>query len=1211
MEKTNLDQACNRIWASALAPEKSLINQLVNDSFISPSLRQSISQRALERVNALRRGGTTPFLQSFLAEYGLSTQEGVALMCMAEAFLRIPDAATLDELIAEKITGSNWQSHSGQASSFLVNASTWALMLTGTLLTEKQNEGLVRTMGELLRRLGEPVVRVAMSEAMQRLGQHFVLGETIGHALNRSEGDHRYDHYSFSFDMLGESALTHEDAESYYLAYQAALTALAEKAGPDIKSNSGISVKLSALHPRFEYRQKSRSVDLLLARMRKLASMAADANLNLNIDGEEVRHLPFTLNLFETLARQKETQSWPGLGLVVQAYSRNALQTIDWLNLLGTELRRTLMVRLVKGAYWDSEIKHAQVSGLDSYPVFTRKQHTDVSYLCASRKLLQSTDVIFPQFATHNAHSVAAVLAIAEELGLSTQDFEFQRLYGMGEALHEEIRREHGTHHRIYAPVGEHEDLLAYLVRRLLENGANSSFVHQLTDEKVPAEAIAADPFNRSEAGTEESSPIVEPAFLYPGRVNSAGFDIDNPAQLERMESMRETWREHQWQAYPLLEHEMEYGKPRPVVNPASPNDLVGTVLDSTELVVEAAFATAKRSLPEWSALPAQERAAMLEQAAELYCEHFAEFSALLAREAGKALDDVIGEWREAIDFLRYYAQQTRENDAIEDRAPAGVFVCIAPWNFPLSIFTGQIAAALVTGNVVLAKPAEQSSLVAFRATQLLHAAGIPRAVLQLLPGDGESIGSRLTQDPRLDGVCFTGSLPVAKLIHRSMAAHAAPQARLIAETGGINAMIVDSTALPEQTIRDVLTSAFFSAGQRCSALRVLYLQEEVAEKFITMLIGAMDTLHCDDPWKRQTDVGPVIDAESYERIHRYIQSKRCLHQVSVPKSGHFVPPTLIEVAGIEDIEREVFGPVLHVARYQSENLDKVLSAINASGYGLTAAIHSRLTQRVDRCIDALNIGNIYVNRNQVGAVVESQPFGGQGLSGTGPKAGGPNYLAAFTRPTEVDAESRPDQKSGVKLSLSRLQTVVNELQSSDWQRTDDRISLLKSVCPDSLSLSSCDVEHVLDMPGPTGERNIYQLRPLGLCVCLGPGSNNALEQALQALAFGNSVIVCGAMDDKLEEQVRELRKLNAPVSLLEGFPGADALKLLDQLTLVSWCGNDETAGEILRNLAAREGPLVRFSSSLIDPMMYATECHVCSDITSSGGNLELMGAAD
>lgn len=1211
MKKAPLDQAFDRIWASSLTPEQNLIDQLVNDPFISLSLRESISKRALERVIALRQGGATPFLQSFLAEYGLSTQEGVALMCMAEAFLRIPDAATLDELIAEKITGSNWQSHSGQASSFLVNASTWALMLTGTLLTEKQNQGLVRTMRELLKRLGEPVVRVAMSEAMQRLGQHFVLGETIDHALSRSEGDHRYDHYSFSFDMLGESALTHEDAESYYLDYQAALTALAEKAGPDIRSNSGISVKLSALHPRFEYRQKTRSENLLLDRMSKLVSMAADANLNLNIDGEEVRHLPFTLKLFESLAGQKETQSWPGLGLVVQAYSRNSLQIIDWLKLLGNESQRKLMVRLVKGAYWDSEIKHTQVSGLDSYPVFTRKQHTDVSYLCAARKLLQSTDVIFPQFATHNAHSVAAVLVMAEEMRISTQDFEFQRLYGMGEALHEDVRREQGTHHRIYAPVGEHEDLLAYLVRRLLENGANSSFVHQLTDEKVPAEAIAADPFNRCASGTKDSFSIVEPASLYPGRVNSAGFDLDNPAQLDRLESLRESWREHRWQAYPLLEHEMEYGESRNVMNPAPPGDLVGTVFDSTDLVVETAFVTAKRSLPEWSALQADERAAMLEQAADLYSEHFAEFSALLAREAGKTLDDVIGEWREAIDFLRYYAQQARENKALQDRTPAGVFVCIAPWNFPLSIFTGQIAAALVTGNVVLAKPAEQSTLVAFRATQLMHAAGIPRAVLQLLPGEGESVGSHLIKDPRLDGVCFTGSLPVAKLIHRSMAAHAAPQARLIAETGGINAMIVDSTALPEQTIRDVLTSAFYSAGQRCSALRILYLQEEVADKFIAMLTGAMDTLHCDDPWNRSTDVGPVIDTESCERIHRYIKSKSCLHQVSVPQTGHFVPPTLIEVAGIEDIEQEVFGPVLHVARYQSENLDKVLSAINAAGYGLTAAIHSRLTQRVDRCIDALNIGNIYVNRNQVGAVVESQPFGGQGLSGTGPKAGGPNYLAAFTRPTEVDEESRSGKKSGVELSLSKLQTVANELHCGDWQRMDDRISLLKSVCPDSLVLSSCDFETELDMRGPTGERNIYELRPLGLCVCLGPGSINALEQALQALAFGNPVIICGSMNDMLEEQVRQLRMLQAPISLLEGFPEMDALKLLDELALVSWCGDDKTAREILRNLAAREGPLVRFSSTLIDPMMYLTESHVCSDITSSGGNLELMGAAD
>ena len=1210
----NLREAIRR---QALCGEDELIRRLAAESAVDPFTRAEISARTARLVRTLRAEGKATFLQSFLVEYGLSTEEGVALMSMAEAFLRVPDAATLDELIAEKISGSNWQSHSGQASSFLVNASTWGLMLTGRLLTENQQAGLVPAMRDLLRRLGEPIVRTVMTQVMEQMGNHFVVGETIASALKRTGKDPRYQGYSFSFDMLGEAALTEADAQDYFTSYQVALASLADQAGEEVKRNSGISVKLSALHPRFELLQRSRSFESLLTRMIELSRIAAANQLNLNIDGEDAASMEFTLDIFQALAENPEFKDWQGLGIVVQAYSRNSHHIVDWLESLARKHNRQFMVRLVKGAYWDTEIKRAQVLGLKSYPVFTRKHFTDISYIAAARKLLLSSEALFPQFATHNAHTVSSILVMAEQLNLQPEQFEFQRLYGMGEELHERTRRQYATSHRIYAPVGVHEDLLAYLVRRLLENGANSSFVHQLTDTAVAVDVIAADPYVSLEEAEGAGAGIIKTRKLYPGRENSIGWDIGNAAQLGEIAARRDPWSRHSWQAHPLLAEKTETLPMRDVCNPARPDEIVGCVEDSSEKDLRRALSVAVEFAPVWQRTPSTARVEMLLRAARLIEENFGELLAILTRETGKTLADAIGEWREAIDFLRYYATQVQSTNSLSPGIPRGTFACIAPWNFPLSIFIGQIAAALVTGNTVLAKPAEQATLVAYRATQLLHEAGVPVPAMQLLPGDGARVGAALCSDSRLDGVSFTGSLEVARSIRKALAHNARVDAALIAETGGINAMIVDSTALPEQSVRDIVNSAFSSAGQRCSALRVVYLQEEIADRFIEMLIGAMNLLCVGDPWEWQTDVGPVIDAEAQAALLAYIDSQKLLHRVQVAEDGCYVSPVLIEVAGIADIEKEVFGPVLHVARFDALQLDSVIDQINTAGYGLTFSIHSRLTQRVDRCIDRLKIGNIYVNRNQIGAVVESQPFGGRGLSGTGPKAGGPHYLEAFTIPA-VRPSASPNSSSDVALNMidgQFLQETVQGIQAADWRKLRDRLALLQNVSPASKGLAAC--EHLIapylqrQMPGPTGERNIYQLRSDGCALCLGPSPESALEQALQAIAFGGAAVVCTELNAAAGATLLALENLGAPVRWQIGMPDIDAIKSMQGISSVSWCGDEKTARELINALAERQGVIVRFITQFIDPMAYLTECHVCNDITSSGGNVELMSGVE
>ena len=1036
------------IRAHIRADESACIRAAVADAGMDAAARARASDRAAEWVRRIRADGDPGLMELFLEEYGLSSDEGVALMCLAEALLRVPDVETIDALIEDKIAPSAWGRHLGRSSSSLVNASTWALMLTGKVLDDGKTDGVGGALRAAVRRLGEPVIRAAVTRAMKELGQQFVLGRDIEEAMERAAKQEAAG-YSYSYDMLGEAAASDPDALRYHLAYSQAIAALAGPArGGDIRGNPGISVKLSALFPRYEESQRGRVMDILVPRTRSLALLAKSVGVGMNIDAEEADRLELSLDVIEAVLSDPSLAGWDGFGVVVQAYGKRAPYVLDWLYDLAERHDRRVMARLVKGAYWDSEIKAAQVEGLDGFPVFTNKTATDVAYIACARRLLGMTDRIYPQFATHNAHTVAAVLEMADDVTA----FEFQRLHGMGEALHDLVMAETGGRCRIYAPVGAHKDLLAYLVRRLLENGANSSFVNMIVDEETPPEDVAADPFVEVEALPEpaENPRIALPPDLYgDSRRNARGWDLTDPVVLAEIERARTPFQDRIWRIGPLTATDDGAGPTAQSVNPAEPDEVVAVVTTSSAEGVAAAIAAAR----PWDA-PVADRAAILNAAADLYETHFGELFALTAREAGKNLPDCVAELREAVDFLRYYAAEALDAPTA---APRGLFACISPWNFPVAIFTGQIAAALAAGNAVVAKPAEQTPAVAWTCVRLLHEAGVPETALQLLIGDGPTVGAAMTGAAGAEGVCFTGSTATAQAIHRAMAGAMTPAAPLIAETGGLNAMIVDSTALPEQAVRDILASAFQSAGQRCSALRCLYIQEDVADGVLELLFGAMDELKLGAPWATDIDVGPVIDEDAQASIAAHIAAAdaegRVLKSLATPVTGRFVAPTVIRIDGVQDLEEEIFGPVLHVATFQAEDLDETVQAINRTGYGLTFGLHTRIDDRVQQIVDDIHVGNIYVNRNQIGAIVGSQPFGGENLSGTGPKAGGPLYLSRFRR----------------------------SLSEAEYPAPGDE----------------------LEMPGPTGESNRLRFYGRGNVLCLGPGAELAAEQAETARAMG------------------------------------------------------------------------------------------------------------
>ncbi len=998
-----------RLSAALRRSEDEAVEALLSAVGLDPEARRRIEARARQWVEAMRARRKTG-LDAFLAEYDLTTPEGVQLMCLAEALLRVPDAQTVDRLLADKLGGADWARHLGDGRSLFVNAGTWGLMLAGRLVELKEAEARStgEVLGRLAARLGEPVVRAAVREAMAILARQFVLGRDMEEALQRVQREGN-DPRRYSFDMLGEAALTADDAARHRTAYEQAIEALTPWSAPGapVAEAPGISVKLSALHPRFEYAQRARVLVELVPVVSALARQARAAGLGLTIDAEEIERLHLTLDVFEAVyADDDALAGWEGLGIAVQAYHKAAPALVDHLAALARRHGRRIMLRLVKGAYWDTEIKRAQERGLDEYPVYTRKTATDVSYLVCARRILAAEEAFFPQFATHNAHTASAVLELAQGVPM-----EFQRLHGMGEALYAVADT---VPCRVYAPVGSHEDLLPYLVRRLLENGANTSFVNRLAHERAPVETLVADPVRRLEGISPKGHPrLPPPPRLYgPRRRNSRGWDLSDPAVIVELNGHMAAAAAQAHHAAPLVNGRPLAGPVREVRSPAEPERVVGTVAAADESAVEAALACARAAAPEWAAAPPQERAAVLRRAADLIEAHGTGLAALVVAEGGRTVPNALDEVREAVDACRYYAQQLEEVfTPLDLPGPTGeantlslhgrgVFACISPWNFPLAIFAGQVVAALAAGNAVVAKPATATPLVADRVVRLLLEAGVPAEVLHCLPGPAAVVGEGLVRDPRVAGVCFTGSTETARRLHRVLAARDGPIVPLIAETGGLNAMIVDSTALPEQVVRDVLASAFDSAGQRCSALRLLFLQDDTADRVLAMLLGAMRELRLGDPARLETDVGPLIDATAREGVQRYLErmrrEARCLLELPLPAgcgAGWYLGPAVFELDGPGLLRREVFGPVLHVVRYRAADLEQVVEAVNATGYGLTLGVHSRIGATAEVVRRRARAGNVYVNRNMIGAVVGVQPFGGEGLSGTGPKAGGPWYL--------------------------------------------------------------------------------------------------------------------------------------------------------------------------------------------------------------------------
>ena len=941
-------------------PEPVCVPPLIEEARLDPALSAKVESLAYRLVSELRaERGHTFGVEALMKEFSLSTREGVALMCLAESLLRIPDNETRDALIRDKLSHGDWGAHVGASPSWFVNASAWGLLITGKLVATSSEHGMAASLGRVLARGGEPVIRKAMDLGMRLLGKQFVTGKTIEEALEHARPLEERG-FLYSFDMLGEAALTEDDAANYVEAYERAIEAVGiASSEPSIYEAGGISVKLSALHPRYSYTQMDRVKSELYPRLRKLALSAIQQNIGFNIDAEEADRLEPSLDLFETLANDSALGRWQGLGFVVQAYQKRAPFVIDYLIDLAERTKRRLMVRLVKGAYWDSEIKRAQVDGLSGYPVYTQKSYTDVCYLACAKRLLARRDVIFPQFATHNAHTLAAIYHMAGP-NFKIGDYEFQCLHGMGETLYSRVIGEKNLNRpcRIYAPVGTHETLLAYLVRRLLENGANTSFVHQLVDEKIPIEELIADPV--AEAARLGGAPhplIALPRDLFaPERQNSKGLDLSDAAPRAELERAVTDSTSASHDAEPILASPAAAGQTaKAIQNPASHADLVGHATAATEKDVEAAMASAASAAQRWAETKASERAAILERGGDLMEQSMERLSALLIREAGKSMPNAISEVREAVDYCRYYAAQAR-SELGEPHKPLGPTVCISPWNFPLAIFTGQIVAALAAGNPVLAKPAEQTPLIAAEAVRLLHQAGIPRDVLQLVPGRGSVIGAALVADTRTQAVVFTGSTEVARSIQGTLAERG--NVPLIAETGGQNAMIVDSSALPEQVVADVLASSFDSAGQRCSALRVLCLQDTIADRVLEMLKGAMAELSVGDPARLETDVGPVIDAGAQTTLNSYIESKRSriLFQAPLPApfaGGTFVAPTLLRIDSISELTHEVFGPILHVIRFRRDDLAQLIGDINATGYGLTLGIHSRIDETIDFIVNS------------------------------------------------------------------------------------------------------------------------------------------------------------------------------------------------------------------------------------------------------------------
>lgn len=1169
-----------------------LLGQVKESSISHDEAAQALAHKLVSAVREKRTRASG--VDALMHEFSLSSEEGVALMCLAEALLRIPDSATADRLIADKISKGDWRKHLGESPSLFVNAATWGLLITGKLVSTSSETGLGSALSKLISKGGEPLIRKGVDLAMRMLGNQFVTGQTIEEAIKNSR-DNEARGYRYSYDMLGEAALTEEDAANYYASYETAIHAIGKASNNrGIKQGPGISVKLSALHPRYSRAQRSRVMEELLPRVKALVLLAKKYDIGLNIDAEEADRLELSLDLMEAMAHDPELAGFDGIGFVVQGYQKRCPFVIDYLIDLAKRSGRKFMVRLVKGAYWDAEIKRAQVDGMSGYPVYTRKVYTDVSYLVCAQKLLGATDLIYPQFATHNAQTLSVIYTWAKRDGVT--DYEFQCLHGMGETLYDQVVGAQNLDKpcRIYAPVGSHETLLAYLVRRLLENGANSSFVNQIVDEKIAIDSLIKNPFHaaRQQGGAPHPAIALPLNMFGAERKNSAGIDLANEDVLRNISQVLAEQRS--WYAAPLIDGPVSAdGVTLTVSNPAYHADIIGRVTEANKADLATALQRASAFAMDWQITEPSARADALDRAADLFEIHRLELMALAIREAGKSLPNAIAEIREAVDFLHYYAAQVRH---APNQLALGPVACISPWNFPLAIFTGQVAAALAAGNVVLAKPAEQTPLIAYRAVQLLHEAGIPTAALQLLPGRGEVVGAGLCGDSRIKGVIFTGSTEVAQLINRTLALRAADEMidiPLIAETGGQNALIVDSSALPEQVVQDAISSAFDSAGQRCSALRVLFLQEEIADKTIKMLKGAMQELRIGQPDRLATDIGPVIDTEAQQNLLKHINLLKATavdyYSLNLPSAGGtFVAPTMLEIKSLSELTHEVFGPVLHIIRYKRAQLPELINEINASGYGLTLGIHSRIDETINYISSRAHVGNIYVNRNIVGAVVGVQPFGGEGKSGTGPKAGGPLYLKRLQH--KDAAAAQPEHARMHSPALDAL---------SVWAKAhghEQAVKLIEQYACTTL-LDSTTV-----LPGPTGERNTLSFVSRGTVLCAAQSIGVLLNQFAAALATGNKVIVA----------------TNSFTLIPESFPKA----VKDWIHVVSKSAVEDgefqvamiepsLAHDLKPLLAARDGALVTTidttEGSAIPLWRLLAERALCVNTTAAGGNASLM----
>lgn len=1240
-------------------------NKIVNDLLAQDSLdavdRARIWSRARDLILYIReqqegKGGVDALLQ----EFSLSTEEGIVLMCLAEALLRVPDKDTMDRLIRDKLSGGNWDVHLGNSDSVFVNASAWGLLLTGKMVTYSDDKNrsrfgiLKKTMG----RVGEPVIRRAIRYAMQIMGTQFVLGTTIIQALKRSQ-EAEQNGYRYSYDMLGEGARTEADAERYFQSYMTAIEEIGKAAaGRGPEQSPGISVKLSAIHPRYEFSHRQRVMDELVPRLKVLVLAAKKYDIGFTVDAEEADRLDLSFDVIEAVYLDSDLDGWEGFGLAIQAYQKRASLVIDWTTQLARKGGRKIMVRLVKGAYWDSEIKWSQEEGLPAYPVFTRKASTDVSYQICAQKLLLARDCVYPQFATHNAYTVATIL----EMDQDRSGFEFQRLHGMGDALYEEMVEQEGISCRIYAPVGEHADLLAYLVRRLLENGANSSFVNNIVDENVPVESLLEDPVVTVETWGEKSNTAIPlPADIFQrefkgsanNRKNSAGVDLTDCQQTEAMKAafspLIASWLDNASNS----DEEYDYR----VSNPANKQELIGGYQFDSAAQIETKLQQAQAANADWAGIGAPQRAALINKLADAIESNRDEFIALCVKEAGKSIADAVSEIREAVDFCRYYSRQSESLFTEHAVASRGTVLCISPWNFPLAIFLGQVCAALTTGNTVLAKPAEQTSLVAIKVsqlfTQLCEAAGSPKHALQLILGPGKAVGEQLVPDSRIAAVMFTGSTSTGLWINNTLAQRENNDIPLIAETGGQNAMIVDSTALPEQVVDDVISSGFQSAGQRCSALRVLFLQEDVADKIITMIKGAMAELEVGDPQWLSTDVGPVIDAAALARLQAHQQrlagmNKKLarLHyanEYDASPDGNFFAPHLYELASLDLLKEEVFGPVVHIIRFGRNDMDDVIAQINRAGFGLTLGVHSRIETVCEQVATQAEVGNVYINRNIIGAVVGVQPFGGRGLSGTGPKAGGPDYLHALVKDSNASLEnSRSMGESGFELSTvspglgKKLDSARLTQQRWNAIGVTARIGHIQRFLAGTAELSGLDnLEEIVDssqqylreldstmaaaltLPGPTGESNQLCYDGRGLLFAHKPGQSTHcswLHKLVGALAAGNSLLVTIPEADK--ELFRHLEVIfdragMSPDLVMELTP-VEQSQCLAYEHLAGVLSQGHHNG-LRRALAGREGailPLINTEQPFyLDRLLL--EKTISTDTTAAGGNASLMSMSE